>query len=433
MMRSMGWYTHGPNGMEYKYGDVLALAQATGLGQLSVVPRVEPITEDGDCFDDEPFPFLGPVQRALETRGLQWTPYPFDTEADPSGESIVVPLDVDPGALLDELRERISDHFDSVAALVEPEEDTVDQLVLGLEFAWTVDAEHLPDLVAWLNASLANPVVTEAALRARRPLPGTWYEPPTVLVEAVAKFARGDDPRHLAMHALAHTLASGETLTLFQPDDNYQEVVPRPGAEPRGVLLFRPEDNLALRELARALGVDAATRAMTWYAHDQRVEVELPPEPEVDPAQLEAGMALCRALMGLMPALPVVDRLTAEVSESEGLSIGWHPSASREDLERSFAPTGLATLDLGDVTMGPQLEAAGVPSLEFFGLTVRQNADPDDPDDASMFACLRYLAEGGEVPVEVPTSFVAFALYILSDPMEPEQVQRLGTLLRGGC
>lgn len=57
----MGWYTiNADDTFPWKYGDVVAVARASGLGSLVLLPRLQMEDEDGECFDGSPLELVQP-------------------------------------------------------------------------------------------------------------------------------------------------------------------------------------------------------------------------------------------------------------------------------------------------------------------------------------------------------------------------------------
>jgi hypothetical protein len=112
----VGWYADGPGKLRYKYGNVVAAARACDLGTFTMVPRLQATDEDDEFFDAPAF--LGPLQEAIRERGLPWQDFPFDNEADESGESIVLTGDRDPSPWLDRIGATVAEHLASIVAII---------------------------------------------------------------------------------------------------------------------------------------------------------------------------------------------------------------------------------------------------------------------------------------------------------------------------
>lgn len=229
----MGWYTGGPGGLSYKYGDVLALARSCGLGSLLAIPRLS-VEDEEDIIDVDELVFLGALQEKALAMGLPWVAcLGFDPATDPYGEGFGVALDVDVDALLDELVDCVDENILNIVAVMhavvedtgELTEEDID-IVAGFDFAWSLPEEDAPRLLAWLNEALRGEAadITLEALDAGAMVDGDWYEPPPELREAFAIINEYDDARYLALQALACARVSGEDLVLDQPDDDYQVI-----------------------------------------------------------------------------------------------------------------------------------------------------------------------------------------------------------------
>ncbi len=227
----MGWYTGGPGGLSYKYGDVLALARSCGLGSLLAIPRLS-VEDAEDIIDVDELVFLGTLQAKALAMGLPWEPcLGFDRAADPYGEGFGVALDVDVDELLDELVDCVDRNILNIVAVMHEVVEDTDELtendidiLASFDFAWSLPTQEIPQLLAWLNEALQGEAtqITLEALDDGAMVDGDWYEPPPELREAFAIINEYDDARYLALQALACARVSGEDLVLDQPDDDYQ-------------------------------------------------------------------------------------------------------------------------------------------------------------------------------------------------------------------
>jgi hypothetical protein len=216
----MGWYTEGPGGFGYKYGDVIAVARSSEVGTLCAIPCVLAEDMEGDSIDE----FLGPLQEVIEKTGLPWRHVEFSHTVDPHGESIQVEHDVDPARMLREFTTLVAEHAGSVrsALAATPGRPEVTVLVVGLNWFWNVTPDEIPALVGWLNAPFGDLApVTIDGLRAGTIDLGD-YVPPATLAAVFERSAKEDAARHLALCALAHATLAGENLFLDQPDDDHQ-------------------------------------------------------------------------------------------------------------------------------------------------------------------------------------------------------------------
>src|SRR5262245_59430866 len=128
----MGWYTIGAGGLEYKYGDVVALARSSGLGMLEVVPRVLAADSTGEWREVDDLEFLGSLQTAIEGSGMSWRHIDFTED----GESIQVALDFDPVRTMAGLAEQVAHCADSVRSAYRaaaPEAPEVSELKLAMD------------------------------------------------------------------------------------------------------------------------------------------------------------------------------------------------------------------------------------------------------------------------------------------------------------
>ncbi len=353
----MGWYTSGPGDVEYKYGDVVEAASSSGLGRLTVVPRI--YNGDIDLGDLE---FLGRAQRAAIKRGLPWSPLDFDLEVDSSGESLVVPLDVDVSALLGTIAEHVEAHGATLRALVGREDEGdegLSELSVSLEFAWEVGQEQRDALLAWLNGPLKAPVTWEALGRgALDDYP--WYNPPKDLKRAF-KALEEDSPRHLVAVMLGAAALSDAAFNLYQPDDSWsttvslsrqgdegEEDAPE-GALPPSAILFALSDHTLLTWMARAMGVPEALDEAIFYLHRGDMNVDLPPEEDEPEEWLTPTFDLLKIVVRVlrrMVGFELVVPLQEGQDGAHHVTYGWHAQATRGALSGAFAESGLVPLPL---------------------------------------------------------------------------------------
>lgn len=388
----MGWYTRGPGGFEYKYGDLFELARASGLGRLGLIPRIRALAEDEPFDDDE---FLGPLldELAIELPGVS-----FD------GDALPLRPGADPGEVLEDLAAALQGHRQALSqALAGEEAEGVVDLTLTADRMLTIVEADRPELERWLNAGLESEVFTAAAL-AEGVLdgPGGGYEPPARLAEVVRRFALEDAPRHLALFAWAHaSLGEPEAVEwrFFQPGDELEEASLGRSRNRRAVVLFRPEEHPILDLIARLMDVSPAVRSAAFYFHPTDLELVLPPEPEVVDDEVERGMVYCQLLaQRVVSVLPGVTEVFPILDAENGLAIGWHPTASREDLARAAKDTEVEALALEDLLASS--EAADLPGeLRLAALT--RSVDPD------LGLVLGSIVEGtGALPESMPEALL---------------------------
>jgi hypothetical protein len=120
---------------------------------------------------------------------------------------------------------------------------------------------------------------------------------------------------------------------------------------PRIVVLFRPVDIPALDRMAEHFELSRAMRSSWFFVHSTDFEAELPPEPDVAPEDVARGMELCRYLSRrLFLVLSPLREQIPEIDEARGFELGWHPSATLEELRAAFAASDMETQDLWTLT-----------------------------------------------------------------------------------
>lgn len=221
----MGWYTtNADDTFQWKYGDVVALARASGLGSLVLLPRLQVVDDDGDFFDGEEF--IGPIQRWALDRGLPWQqPIPFARE-DEHDESVPVPGDVDVNATLEQWASVLHTNRDSLIAALrhfnDVDHDPFVRASLSTEAIWRLPESDYGALIAWLNEPLAEEGAPRFSLEdlSEGDVDDDEYEPSEATQAALDALPEGDDARVMAAHALGHALVEGSPLELFQPGDS---------------------------------------------------------------------------------------------------------------------------------------------------------------------------------------------------------------------
>jgi hypothetical protein len=403
----VGWYTRGPGDLEYKYGDVFGLARACGLGRLEIVPRVRVIA-GGDEVAVDDLEFVGPLQRAIERTWLPWVPFRFDA----GGEAVEVPRDRDAGAELDELAHLVESYADSIARVYEAAgvDKPIEELIASFDASWTLPAADVPALLAWLNAPLDGGPITLAALREGQADDG-WYEPPADLQDAFDTL-EGDEPRHLALHAVAWAALAGgdDDLVLDQPDDEHQQDAWTAGEAAPGVLLFHPDVHPFMGALAEAFDLPAAEREWAFSVHGRGHRPAAPAAaPEVAAFAAYAARLLAH-LFGRAAGLP------------REVEAGWHPDASELELADGFRAADLEAHHLGDLLDDARIRVPGLPVPEL--LARRSEVTPAN-------RLVDYLRDGGEVPAATRVAEVGDLLLVVGDLDLPAQHHdRLTRLLR---
>lgn len=423
----MGWYTEGPAELQYKYGDVVTAARASGLGHLTVVPRV--LAQTADDIVDTELEFLGLLQRAIEKLELPWQPFEFDRGVDPSGESMTVDLDFDPTELLLDITEQVRAYAPSVIRALEDEAQEplgIESLIVSLEFSWQLGADQREPLLAWLNqACPTGTTVTEALLRAGR-IDRAWYEPAPELVPAFEHWQKHDPSRDLVAHALAWAVIGGAEFRLHQPDDMYQMRAWTGGGEP-GCLLFTPAAYPFIDQVAQWLGVPNEIRRRVFYIHAHIDDLELPPEDDIDDAGQLAGHRFIAYLAQALARLPGAYLFGPANEDGEHeLTFGWHMNAGEDELSDLFADAGLSLVFLEDI-LEDEIEVGFRAASPLVRLELLRDAGGSAKDE------LDYIL--GDRPEQPAPSSVTPALLlaaITALDLPADVLSRIGDVVRAG-
>jgi hypothetical protein len=232
----MGWYTLGPDRLEYKYGDVRAWAALCPLGTTTLDPRIAIATYDAET-DEEDNPdlgdleFVGTLQQAIEAAGRPWHHFEFVGRG---GDLLVVErsrLATESGMrrVLAEIGERVREHEESVRTVLSDALRTVSapddivELTVSSGVGWDLAGADLPLLVDWMNAEFAPHRISLDQLR-EGTVDGLDYRPPPELAQLFKELNASGSPAHLGLLGLAWAVRSGEDLVLDQPDDDYSLV-----------------------------------------------------------------------------------------------------------------------------------------------------------------------------------------------------------------
>ncbi|MDC0717520.1 hypothetical protein [Nannocystis bainbridge] len=222
----MGWYTtNADDTFQWKYGDVVALARASGLGALVLLPRLQVVDEDGEFFDGEEF--IGPIQQWAIEQELPWEqPILFDRD-DGHDEAVPVPGDVDVTARLEQWARVLRTNRASLIAALrhfnDVDHDAFVRASLATEAIWRLPESDYGALIAWLNEPLVETGAPRFSLEDLREgdFDDDEYEPSEATQAALDALPAGDDTRVMAAHALGHALVEGSPLELCQPGDSY--------------------------------------------------------------------------------------------------------------------------------------------------------------------------------------------------------------------
>jgi len=426
----MGWYTTGPGELQYKYGDVFAVARSSKVGTLLVIPRVAAFDPDGELIEAEDLMFLGPLQAAIERRGLPWRHLDLALDVDASGESIRVPVERPPAAILDDIADLVAEHAASVCQTITEvagQDVEVARLAVSIECRWTVAPAEIPALLAWLNAPLgeASPITVER-LREGSIDELDDYVPSEALEDVFASFEDGDAPRHLAAYALAMAVLADEPLYLDQPDDDHQQDAWSSEEEEDhgpGAVLFRPVDHPFLDLLARAFDLPLVLRECVFFVHGASEEIEMPPEAELPAADTESGFAFVRYVAGRCAAMPSIGRIAAaEDDHGRNLSFGWHTGGSFDEVAGAFHDAGITVLTMDQFVATERAPYRGISAHD--RLVAIHSAGDEQPE-------LAYVLAGGEPPAVVTPMLMSVLLLVLEDLELPvhEQV-RLEEIVR---
>lgn len=360
----MGSYTEGPGGLQYTDGDVVGAARASGLGRLSVVPKVRAQTGE----DEPEAESLGALQVAIQERGLPWQAFDFGAD----GEAIGVPIDADLFAVLGRIAEAVAVHASSVIQVLEREEKEsvgLESLTASIELRWEVGADEREALVAWLNEGISGDASFNDDLLRSGELDDDWYEPPAELEPLFSDWETNDEARHLVAHAHAHALLSGEPFLLHQPDDDYQVDAWKAAGAP-GFVLFTPAKYPFVDLLAQWLGVPEELRQRVFYLHASVSDYELPPEEDIAEADEEAGNRFLWFVAWAVNGLPGARLLGPKEDDGlRDLTMGWHMEATEEQLFELLVETGLSDVKLDEILEdGQQPALRAVSSLERLSL-----------------------------------------------------------------
>jgi hypothetical protein len=414
----MGWYAHGPNELEYKYGNVVAAAAASGVGLLGVAPRVRSAAEIDELE------FLKDLQDAVERAGLPWRHLEFSDGIDTGGLFLPVALDFDPWAMLNDLSGILAKHVESVrlayaAATGEPA--SFEELRISMDVLWVVPPTQVDTLFAWLNEPLApTDRITADRLRTGS-FEHRWYQPPADLATVFNQFGDADDRRYLVAIALAnYAHDASDQFWLSQPDDDLGQVAWRS----IGAVLYRPADHPFLDLLAEAFGVAPAVRDQVFYAFaplGPGQEVNLPPEQDVSSEDARAGLEFAWGVGRILNVL-VDTGFGTNAADGRHMSMGWHAGGSFDDIAAAFNRAGRSVHSLDDVLADHRGEKSDLPA-EIRLLVLARGGAPE---------VAGYVLDGGEQP-EPSLSAVIIMLAHLDVPdlldLAEDQLARLRSCL----
>jgi hypothetical protein len=421
----VSWHTTGPGGLRYRFGNVVAVARSSRLGQLSVVPRLTVLDEAGEVVEMDDLEFLGDLQRAIEASDLPWTHLELHDDAGSSGDALAVTHDVNRALTLWDLGEQVAGHVASVfhvlaAAGAEP--SAVSQLRLGLDTEWTLPAADVGALVDWLNVPFgASAPLSPTALADGR-LDGD-YRPPPALEAVFDRLSTEDPARHLAAHALAHAALAGKDVWLSQPDDDHTALIWDRALDSNrdagGAVLIRPADYPFLDLLAAAFGVPASGRERIYFVAGP--DTDLPEEDEVTPEEEAAGMAFAGYLASLLEYW-ALDRLVPPGADST--VCGFHAGGTLAAITEAFTAAGVPVHPLDALLAGDR------EPFQHLAERARLAAmlETADADDRAVYA---YILDGGPIP-SFPSEDVAAGLLVLLEKVDlvgPER-ERLADVLR---
>lgn len=205
----MGWYSSGPGGALYKYGDVIEAECQTEAGVSSIVPKIQ--------VGDAEMMWLEDCQNLALERGLPWSSLPFETFYNHRG----LALEYSGAEHLDELEDYVRRHEESIRALADA--TTFEPVVLALDVIWHVPASQLKLLFGWfekwgpLEQPLPQDLLADGSI-------DVGYRPPSALCELFDAL-RVDSTAHFLANMLGAHAVAGGAFVLEQPCDDYQRVV----------------------------------------------------------------------------------------------------------------------------------------------------------------------------------------------------------------
>ncbi|OJJ19834.1 hypothetical protein BKI52_15240 [marine bacterium AO1-C] len=213
----MGWYTWGPGGFTYKYGNVHALARACRLGECTICPRIFSVLSNGEYFDEPDF--LSDIQAAIEKLNLPWSHVDFIQEglkADPDQDLIdyvtIVKDIVSPYIQSIESYINQLNRFDEPVKIIE--------IIVRIDFNWTLDKKDWPAFIDWLSIPMTEPLSVEKISKGA--IEDTYYLSYSLPVELGDAMKKLDDTRHLGLNALGTAILIDEEVFLGQPYDSNQ-------------------------------------------------------------------------------------------------------------------------------------------------------------------------------------------------------------------
>ncbi len=335
----MGWYTSGPGGARYKYGDVVEAADACRLGHLEAIPRLYCPEVSLDDFE-----FLGLVQRAAVKIGMPWAMLDFGDD----DESVPMDPGLSVWAWLERLVGQVQDNLPTLRQLLilaEKPPQEMASLTLSCEFSWKVPEQEQGALLAWLVEPLKAAAGFTLEALAEGTLEHDWYTPPAALKGAFDGFARDDNARHLVACMLGAAAVSQDGFSLHQSDEEFQLEVDL-NAAPSGAIFFVPVEHPFMNTLAEVMGVHESIRQCVFYAHHGGREIEFPPEPDVPQGWLQPGFDFARMATRLMRLCEHFDVIIGGVGGEHHVTFGWHGAASAQEMAEVFAHAGVAPLTL---------------------------------------------------------------------------------------
>ncbi len=214
----MGWYTTGPGGLEWKYGNVLELSTWIGsLGEFRVVPRVEIHHEEGDVILD--YSFLSEWQHGFEKNSLEWVHIPFE------GDTIIVDRHkFKPKTYKNQLKDLVIKNIglfqQLVNILLEEESEKIASATIEIEYSLHISKEKYQDILNKINPSKDLSLLTLADIDA-----GTFTDSYFELHPSTWMTQQFSEDALLALNGVAFAYKNKEDFYLFQPgDDSWTEV-----------------------------------------------------------------------------------------------------------------------------------------------------------------------------------------------------------------
>lgn len=225
----MGWYTIGPGDLQYKLGDVYALAKECGLGSLEFIPRLL-VEDEEDIIEIDEIEFYALLQEEAIKIGLPWQKK-INFDLDDAGEvteGVEVSFEMDIDSFMQEFSESVLSNIDNIVLVIQEflDDDNLSKedirITLNIEISWSLTEADYPQLIDWINQGLGDKI---APIRLNGLKEGNiedgWYKAPQGL-EDTFSILSNDENRRLALQALGCAVVSGDPLFLDQPGDDYE-------------------------------------------------------------------------------------------------------------------------------------------------------------------------------------------------------------------